>query len=111
MRGWWLLLLLSSPTSFSSRCLNRNEDEEHHTQLDALVVATGSGRVVGARKEAVDPRQNVTVSWTAFYVGLMLVSLVVQFSPGSSICCSTSWPASLSPTATSSILGMPEVDQ
>ena len=109
MRGWWLLLLLSSPTAFSSRCLN--EDEQQHTQLDTPVVATGSGRVVGARKEAVDPRQNVTVSWTAFYVGLMLVSSVARFTPGSSICCSTSWPASLSPTATSSILGMPEVDQ
>merc|ERR1711971_926858 len=63
MRGWWHLLLLFSPPSFSSRCLS-NSDKVHS---GVPVVATMSGRVVGTRKEAVDPRQNVTVSWTAYY--------------------------------------------
>jgi len=63
MRGWWHLLFLFSPPSFSSRCLSNND--KVHT--GAPIVTTGSGRVMGTRKEDLDPRQNVTVSWTAYY--------------------------------------------
>ena len=41
------------------------------TKAEAPVVATVSGKVAGTRKEAVDPRQNVTVSWTAYYVRII----------------------------------------
>ena len=41
-------------------------------KAEAPVVATVSGKVAGTRKEAVDPRQNVTVSWTAYYVRILL---------------------------------------
>ena len=34
-------------------------------------MAIVSGKVAGTRKEAVDPRQNVTVSWTAYYVRII----------------------------------------
>ena len=105
MRGWWLLLLLFSPQSFSSRCLSNN----NKVHSGAPVVATRSGQVVGTRKEAVDPRQNVTVSWTAYYVCIILTSLVDWLSSGSSLCSPTSWPPALSSTATPSILGLPKV--
>ena len=108
MRGWWLLLLFRSPPSLSSRCLTHN-DRVDTTQ--APVVATGSGLVVGTRKEAVDPRQNITVSWTAYYVCIASTSLVDLLSPGSSLCGRTSWPVALSSTATPSILGLPKVDK
>ena len=32
------------------------------------MVGTVLGQVVGTREEAVDPRQNTTVAWTAYYV-------------------------------------------
>ena len=41
-------------------------------KAEAPVVATVSGKVAGTRKEAVDPRQNVTVAWTAYYVRIIL---------------------------------------
>ena len=86
MRGWWHLLLLFSPPSFSSRCLSNdvkvppsfssrclsNNNDKVHS--GAPVVTTWSGRVVGTRKEAVDPRQNVTVSWTAYYVSTIMTA-------------------------------------
>ena len=66
------MLLFSPSSSLSSQCLNENV---HSTKVGAPVVLTGSGRVVGTRKEAVDPRQNVTVSWTAYYVCIILTDL------------------------------------
>ena len=38
------------------------------TQAHAPLVQTQRGPVLGTREVEVDPRQNVTVSWTAYYV-------------------------------------------